>query len=203
MKPISDDKVIERFEGIFSNRDEKLKSSILLEPNMRRFYAVFQERGRKSIKLASFLYNFSLLEGFDADFAEQIRKVKMRYFISPETSFFDWVIEIAYYGMYDLATSAIAKEGFKCTTHYTTRLALEYLYCTKGTNIKKIFQIYDRVLLKRKLVQDLKEAQGKRETARYRAPDCISRKDAEEVLEDAKGFEKEMLLLLLEKRFSQ
>ncbi len=136
---------------------------------------------------------------FDKEFLETIKQLKLKYFFNLDESFYDWIIEIAYYGMYDLATSAIAKEGFKCTTHYTTRLTLEYLFCIKGERKEKLFKIYDRVLLKRELVKDLKNAQDKREIARYKKPDLISKKDAEEVLEDAKEFEKEILPLMTEK----
>ncbi|MFH1636853.1 MAG: hypothetical protein ABIB71_00330 [Candidatus Woesearchaeota archaeon] len=197
MKDNEEDKVIQRFEEIFENNDKKLTNTILLDNNMKNLASVFVERGRRSIKLAHFLYELSLMELFEKEHSDAIRQIKIRYFLNPDESFYDWIIEIAYYGMYDLATSALAKEGFKCTTHYTTRLTLEYLYCVKGRDREKLFKIYDRVLLKRKFIQDLKNAQDKRETARYKTPDLISKKDAEEVLQDAKAFEKEILALVI------
>ncbi len=197
MKPKDDeDAIIKRFEEVFENRDAKLKNTILLDSNMKSFCSMFMERGRNSIKLADFVYKLSQNK-FENVLIEAIRQVKIKQFLNPGAAFYDWTIEIAYYGMYDLATSAIAKEGFKCTTHYTTRLALEYLFCVKGKEREKLFKIYDRVLLKRELVQDLKSAQNKRETARYKLPDLISIKDAEEVLEDAKEFEKGILPLII------
>lgn len=195
-----DEKVIERFEEIFENNEKKLINTILLDNNMKNLYILFKDRGRKSIKLADFIYKLSLLGQFDKEFSETIKQLKIKYFLNLDESFYDWIIEIAYYGMYDLATSAIAKEGFKCTTHYTTRLTLEYLFCIKEEKKEKLFKIYDRVLLKRELVKDLKNAQDKREIARYKKPDLISKKDAEEVLEDAKEFEKEILPLIIEKK---
>jgi len=191
------EKVIKRFEEIFENEDKKLVNTILLDNNMKNFYSVFKDRGRKSIKLADFISKLSSLEQFDKDTLDIVKQLKIKYFINLNEEFYDWVIETAYYGMYDLATSAIAKEGFKCTTHYTTRLTLEYLYCIKGENKEKLFKIYDRVLLKRELIRNLKNAQDKREIARYKRPDLISKKDAEDVLKDAKQFEREILPLLI------
>ncbi|MBU4242654.1 MAG: hypothetical protein KKF52_05465 [Nanoarchaeota archaeon] len=197
LKDIEEDKVIQRFEEIFENKNEKLRDTILLDNNMKNLHSLFTDRGRKSIKLADFLYRLSFMEHFEKEFLDVMKQIKIKYFFNLDEVFYDWVTEIAYYGMYDLATSAIAKEGFKCTTHYTTRLTLEYLYCIKGKDREKLFKIYDRILLKRQLIQDLKNAQDKREIARYKAPDLISQKDAEEILEDAKEFEKEILPLIV------
>lgn len=200
MKKLSkEDKIIERFEEIFENKIKKLKNTILLDNNIKQFYPAFITRGRKSIRLANFIYNLSLIK-FDKEFLDLIKNLKIKYFKNPNENFYDWVIEAAYYGMYDLATAAIAKEGFKSTTHYTTRLALEYIYCIKGKEMKKLFKIYDRVLLKRKLIQDLKKAQDKREIARYQMPELIAQKDAEDILNDAKEFAKEILPIILESK---
>ena len=196
-KENKEEEIIKRFEEIFENRDEKLKNTVLLDSNMKNLYPLFMDRGRKSIKLADFIYRLSLLEQFDKEFLDVVKQLKIKYFLNPYESFYDWVIETAYYGMYDLATSAIAKEGFKCNTHYTTRLTLEYLYCIKGEEAEKLFKIYDRVLLKREVIKNLKNAQSKRETARYKKPDLISKKDAEEVLGGAKEFEREILPLIV------
>ena len=180
----------------FENKNKKLINTILLDNTIKNLYRIFRERGRKSIRLADFIYKLSSTGKFEKEFSEVIKQIKIKQFLNLEETFYDWVIEIAYYGMYDLATAALAQEGFKCTTHYTTRLTLEYLYCIKGKNRKKLFKLYDRVLLKRELIQDFKNAQDKRETARYKTPDLISKKDAEDVLGDAKEFGKEIVLLI-------
>ncbi|MBI5392971.1 hypothetical protein HZA96_03815 [Candidatus Woesearchaeota archaeon] len=195
----NEDIIIKRFEEIFENKNKQLVDTILLDNSMKQLFSVFMERGRKSIKFAEFTYKFSNIEYFEKESQQMFKQLKVKYFLNSNTAFYDWVIEIAYYGMYDLATAAIAKEGFKCATHYTTRLTLEYLYCSKGKDIKKLFAIYDRVLLKKKIIEDLKNAQTKRETARYKSPDLISKKDAEEILADAKEFEKEIIQLIIKK----
>ncbi len=52
-----DEKVIERFEDIFENNEEKLRNTILLDNNMKNLHILFKDRGRKSIKLADFIYH--------------------------------------------------------------------------------------------------------------------------------------------------
>lgn len=197
-----EDKVIERFENIFENKDEKLKDTIIIDENMKNLYLISKDRGLNSLKLAK---NIFLLSSVSKDFKKLnketlglVKDYKLKVLKDSEARFYDWVIEIAYYAMYDLATSAIAKEGFKCTTHYTTRLTLEYIYCVKGKDREKLFKIYDKVLLKRENIKKIKKAQEKREISRYQVTEKIEKDEAEEILNYAEEFAKEILPIILE-----
>lgn len=198
-----ENKIIERFEEIFENKDKKLLNTILLDSSVKELVDIHKGKGLNSLLLAKALYLvFKVQPGLkisiDQEILEAIRKFKLLVLKNENLALFDWVIETLYYGMYDLATAAIAKEGFKCTTHYTTRLTLEYLYCIKGRDREKLFKIYDKILLKREQIQKLKKAQEKREIARYRVSEKIGLEDAEELLNDANEFRKEIIPIILE-----
>lgn len=199
-----ENRVIERFEEIFENKDKKLQNTILMDNNVRVLVDIHKEKGLNSLLLARALHLvFKVQPGLKIknigpEVLEAIRDFKLLVLRKEDLALYDWVIEMVYYGMYDLATAAIAKEGFKCTTHYTTRLTLEYLYCIKGKDREKLFKIYDKVLLKREQIQKLKKAQEKREIARYRVSEKISLEEAEDLLGDADEFRKEILPVILE-----
>lgn len=191
-----EDKVIDRFEEVFENNDPTLINTILLDSSMKDLVSIFEKKGLNSLTLANSL--FILSKNDKKETKELVNDFKLKILNDLNVKIYDWVIEVAYYAMYDLATAAIAKEGFKSTTHYTTRLTLEYLYCIKGKDREKLFKIYDDVLLKRELIQNLKKAQEKREIARYKATEKLEEKDAEELLNKAKEFVVEIRKLLIE-----
>ena len=133
-----EDKVLKRFEDIFENKDKKLQYTILLDQSITALAEIYKEKGLNSLRLAKALHLvFKVQPGkeiknISAEILDIVRNFKLLVLKKEDLAMYDWVIEMFYYGMYDLATAAIAKEGFRCTTHYTTRLTLEYLFCIKG-----------------------------------------------------------------------
>jgi len=200
----SEDKIIERFETIFENNEPKLLNVIKLDASQKKLVESYKEKGLNSLNLAKAVMLLSSIkettseEEFESEILDLIKHFKLKVLLDPNSSFYDWVIEISYYAMYDIATAAIAKEGFKSSTHYTTRLTLEYLYCIKGKDRTKLFKIYDRVLLRRELIKNLEEAQEKREIARYNVTENIGSVEAQDILEDANDFINEIIKLVEE-----
>ena len=200
-----EDKVIERFEEILENKNPKLSNTIKLDASQKRLVKAYKEKALNSLNLAKAVMILSSIkettsEGkFKSEVLDLIKHFKLKILLDPDSFFYDWVIEISYYAMYDIATAAIAKEGFKSSTHYTTRLTLEYLYCIKGKGRTKLFKIYDRVLLRRELIQNLEEAQEKRELARYNVTEKIGLIEAQDTLKDAQAFINEIIKLVEER----
>jgi hypothetical protein len=105
-------------------------------------------------------------------------------------SYFDWVITICYYAMYQASLSALAAVRKEGETHLATVCALIYYYVHKMKRLGEMHLISLEVIaaLARQDVQKLVEKKAEREKASYDTSFITQKGLAERALADAREF---------------
>jgi len=105
-------------------------------------------------------------------------------------NYFDWVITICYYAMYQASLSALAAVRKEGETHAATVCALIYYYVHKRKRLGEEYLISLDVIaaLARQDVQKLVEKKGEREKASYDTSFITQKGLAERALTDAREF---------------
>jgi len=105
-------------------------------------------------------------------------------------NFFDWVITICYYAMYQASLAALAAVRKEGETHAATVCALIYYYVHKKKGLGEEYLISLDVIaaLAKQDVQKLVEKKGEREKASYDTSFITQKGLAERALTDAREF---------------
>jgi len=105
-------------------------------------------------------------------------------------NYFDWVITICYYAMYQVSLAALAAVRKEGETHAATACALIYYYVHKKKRLGEEYLISLDVIaaLARQDVQKLVEKKEEREKASYDTSFITQKGLAERALTDAKEF---------------
>lgn len=105
-------------------------------------------------------------------------------------NFFDWVITICYYAMYQVSLAALAAVRKEGEIHAATVCALIYYYVHKKKRLREHYLISLDLIgrLARQDVQKLVEKKGEREKASYDTSFATRKGLAERALTDAREF---------------
>jgi len=105
-------------------------------------------------------------------------------------NFFDWVITVCYYAMYQASLAALAAVGKTGKVHTATVCALTYYYVHKRKRLGERYLISLDLIgrLARQDVQKLMEKKEEREKAAYDTSFATQRGLAERALTDAREF---------------
>jgi len=158
----------------YLKREQLLKSD-----EYTKFEKPYLKKARKNFTVANLMFKISNEDGFKKILA-----------LSSDFEIYDWVIVVSYYSMYVSALAALAKLGFKSTSHTATIIVLEHYYVHKQKNldVKHILQLTKAYSLTEDLIDKLIRTKTKRETAQYDATPAISRENAVSALKDAEEF---------------
>jgi len=148
-------------------------------PGIGRLAPNFLERARHNLVLANAIYRIS-----------EEREAKGAVRIDPAFTAYDWVIIAGYYAMYHASLSCLAKIGFKSESHAATVMAMEYFFVHKQKKLEKEYaDLLGRAKgLEEQYVRMIWRIKERRETAQYQVDKDVSKRAAEEVLEDATRF---------------
>lgn len=113
--------------------------------------------------------------------------VKFRYF---DETYYDWVITIAYYAMYQAALAALAAVRKEGQNHIATLCALVYYYHHKKKRLAEnyLISLHKVHSISEKEIEKMAEKKEERERASYGASILTASTLAETALEDAKEF---------------
>ncbi len=155
------------------------KEQLLQNQDYVKLEKLYLAKSRKNLAVATLLFTISEQEG-----------LKKLISLSADFETYDWVVVIYYYAMYMAGLAALAKLGFKSSSHAATITALEYYYVHAQKNLdqKYLQQLNKAYLLSEDLISKLMQTKAKRETAQYNATPDISREMAASAQEDAEGF---------------
>lgn len=115
------------------------------------------------------------------------QNIKFRYF---DETYYDWVITVAYYAMYQAALAALAAVRKEGENHIATLCALIYYYHHKKRRLTENYLIrLDKIhTVSEKEIEKMAEKKEEREKASYSASILTDATLAERALEDAKEF---------------
>ena len=144
----------------------------------KRFVGEYFEKALHNLELAGLL-----------DLLSRDNEKKKAIQISPNSQYFDWIIITSYYAMYLAATSALAKVGLKCTTHGSTVIALEYVYCVEKNLLdRKHIAMIENAKFGREDIQKIDEAMKGRTAVQYTISKKYGDVEAKRTLKNAREF---------------
>lgn len=159
---------------IYLKREQLLKNE-----EYTKLEKPYLKKARKNFTVANLMFKISEEDGF--------KKVLS---LSSDFETYDWVIVVSYYSMYVSVLAALAKLGFKSTSHAASIIVLEHYYVHQQKNLeaKHILQLTKAYSLTEDLIDKLLRTKTKRETAQYDATPAIFRENAVSALKDAEEF---------------
>mgnify|MGYP003970770049 FL=1 len=151
---------------------------IRIEKNEIKFYKSYLDKAFHNLEVAGILNILS---------NEPNKKEHLD--IKSDEYYFDWIIISSYYAMYMAATSALAKLGFKATTHGATVTGLEYKYCIdKKLLPRRYIDMIENANFGREDVHKLDDAMKRRIAVQYTVTKKYGQKESKHILNDAKEF---------------
>ena len=158
------------------------KQQILQGEEYKKLEKPYITKARKNFTVANLMNNIS-----DSD---DFRKMLT---LATDFEMYDWVIIVSYYAMYTSALSALAKLGFKSSSHAATIAVLELNYVNENRNgknleTKDIHRLTKAYSLSEQLIIKLMQIKTNRETAQYDATPNINKEMAKTALSDADEF---------------
>lgn len=158
------------------------KGQLLQNEEYKKLEKSYLSKARKDLTISNLMNNIS-----DND---EFRKMLG---LATDFEMYDWVIIVSYYAMYSSALSALAKLGFKSSSHSATIAILELNYVDQNKNgkdleSKDIHKLTKAYTLSEDLIIKLMRTKTNRETAQYDATSNITKEMAKTALNDADEF---------------
>ena len=176
------DQILQKLRTEF--RDDFIKDTKIIKL-VNNFY----QKALYNLEIAQMLVYFSE----DKDF-------KIKYKLRESLRAYDWTVIVAYYAMFHIAQSAIAKKGYKCKTHETVVLALDYLYSIDGKLEKDFLDMINKAKeLEQEYVNMLRKSRELRVSASYDVSAEFSKEQALIQIENAKKFVNRLGLIIKDK----
>ncbi len=166
--------------------EEFLKEgTVRKEPFVRRLALQFMAKARNNLQTMGILHGLM----FNSK-AKEALKVPEHYGSN------EWVAITGYYAMYMATQAALAKAGYRSSSHEGTIAALEELFVKKEKLEPEYLRMLKNAQLEEKFVSDLRIAKERRQAAQYGVTKETSNEIAESIREDAPKFVNRIELLL-------
>lgn len=166
--------------------EEFLKEgTVRKEPFVRRLASQFMAKARNNLQTMGILHDLM----FNSK-AKEALKVPEHYGSN------EWVAITGYYAMYMASQAALAKAGYRSSSHEGTIAALEELFVKKEKLEPEYLKMLKNAQLEEKFVSDLRIAKERRQVAQYGVTKETSNEIAESIREDAPKFVNRIDLLL-------
>lgn len=166
--------------------EEFLKErTVRKEPFVRRLALQFMAKSRNNLQTMGILHDLM----FNSK-AKEALKVPEHYGSN------EWVAITGYYAMYMASQAALAKAGYRSSSHDGTIAALEGLFVKKEKLEPEYLKMLKNAQLEEKFVSDLRIAKERRQAAQYGVTKETDDEIAESIRADAPQFVNRIELLL-------
>ena len=103
-------------------------------------------------------------------------------------SFYDWIVIVSYYAMYNASLALLARLGYRSLSHSSTIRALEEFYVKKNLLREEDITMLNNALLTKEEIENISDAKLNREKAQYDITGKMSKNMANNTMINAKEF---------------